>query len=71
MQSPSVEWALFVGHFAVLDWIRSRGDADHDTLSEVVRNTVARHPRGRKLFRLALVAGAVVIHEHIDRPLRR
>lgn len=71
MQSPPAEWLIFGAHFAALDYLRSKGDADHDTLSEVVRNAVARHPMGRRCFRVALVVGAVVLHEHIDRPLRR
>lgn len=69
MQSPPVEWTLAIGHLAVLDYLRSIGDADHDTLSEVVRNTVARHPHGKALFTLGLVAGAVALHRHILGPL--
>jgi hypothetical protein len=70
MQNPAAEWGLAIGHLAVLDYLRSIGDADHDTLSEVVRNTVSRHPRGRLMFAGALTVGAVVLHEHIVRPLR-
>jgi len=70
MQSPPTEWLLFGAHFVALDWLRAKGDADHDTLSEVVRNAVAKHPRGRAMFTAALAVGAVVLHEHIVRPLR-
>jgi hypothetical protein len=70
MQSPPKEWLLFGAHFVALDYLRSLGDADHDTLSEVVRNTVAAHPRGRLLFAAALAVGGIVLHEHIVRPLR-
>ena len=70
MQSPPAEWALAIGHLAVLDYLRSRGDADHDTLSEVTRNLVARHPHGRSLFTAALFVGGIALHEHIVRPLR-
>lgn len=70
MQSPPKEWLLFGAHFAALDYLRAKGDPDHDTLSEVVRNAVAKHPRGRVVFTAVLAVGAVVLHEHIVRPLR-
>ena len=70
MQSPPAEWALAIGHLAVLDYLRSIGDADHDTISEVVRNAVARHPQGRAMFAAALMIGGIALHEHIVRPLR-
>jgi hypothetical protein len=69
MQSPSAEWTLAIGHLAVLDYLRARGDADHDTISEVTRNLVARHPRGEAIFTAALIGGALWFHAHIVRPL--
>lgn len=71
MQSPPKEWLLFGIHAALLDYMRAKGDADSDTLSEVVRNAVARHPHGRVVFTAGLAVGAVVLHEHIVRPLRQ
>lgn len=70
MQSPPAEWALGIGYLVILDLIRAHGDADKDTLSEVIRDTVARHPRGRPLFAIAVAAGALGFYRHIDRPLR-
>lgn len=69
MHSPPVEWSLAIGHLAVLDYLRSRGDADSDTLSECLRELVERTPHGRAIFALSLVAGAAVFHRHIVRPL--
>lgn len=69
MQSPPAEWAIAIGHLAVLDYMRSRGDADHDTLSEVTRGLVERHPRGELIFTAALAGGALWFHRHIVRPL--
>lgn len=70
MQSPPAEWLIFGAHFVALDYLRHKGDGDGDTLSEVTRNLVAKHPRGRVLFSAALAVGAVALHEHIVRPLR-
>lgn len=69
MQSPSAEWTLAIGHLALLDYLRARGDADADTISEVVRDLVARHPRGEALFTAGLIGGALWFHQHIVRPL--
>lgn len=68
MQSPKVEWTLFVAHFAVLDYIRARGEADHDTASEVIRGYVDSHPAGRAIFTTALTGAAVIFWRHILRP---
>jgi hypothetical protein len=68
MQSPPAEWLLFGAHFVVLDYLRSRGDADSDTLSEVVRDLTKRHPRGEQAFTVALIAGAIALRRHIIRP---
>lgn len=70
MHSPPIEWTLFVGNLAVVDYIRSRGEADHDTLSEVVRNMVEKIPHGEALFTIAVFSGAVWLRRHIIRPLR-
>lgn len=69
MHSPPIEWTLFVGNLAVVDYLRSRGEADHDTLSEVVRNGVEKVPHGEALFTVAVISGAVWFRRHILRPL--
>lgn len=69
MQSPPVEWTLGIAYLATLDYIRARGEADDDTLSECVRNVVARHPSGRHLFAAGLALGGVVFYRHIVDPL--
>ena len=67
MQSPPAEWALGIGYLAVLDYLRSRGDADGDTLSECVRDNIARHPAGYAVFTIGYAAGAFVLWRHIVR----
>lgn len=69
MQSPAAEWAMAIGHLAALDYLRSVGDADHDTLSEVIRSGVARHPQGRAALALALAVGAAWFYRHIVKDL--
>lgn len=69
MHSPPVEWTLAVGHLAVLDYLRSRGEADADTLSEVVRNAVARIPHGELVLAAALAGGSIWFYRHIVNPL--
>lgn len=65
MQSPPVEWTLGIGYLAALDAIRAHGEADNDTLSEVVRGIVRAHPRGPLLFTATLALGAAALHRHI------
>ena len=65
MQSPPAEWTILIGSLAALDYVRSRGEADHDTLSEVVRNAVYRHDAGPLLFTVALFGGAELLRRHI------
>jgi hypothetical protein len=65
MQSPPVEWVVGIGYLAAIDYIRSRGEADGDTLSEVVRTFVRRHPSGDALFTVAVFAGAEILRRHI------
>jgi hypothetical protein len=67
MQSPPVEWTLGIGYLALLDYLRARGEADDDTLSEVVRNLVRRHPAGDVAFTVVLFAGAELLRRHILR----
>ena len=67
MQSPPAEWALGIGYLAVLDYLRSRGEADHDTLSECVRDICAKHPAGFTVFTAVYVAGAYGLWRHIVR----
>ena len=71
MQSPGIEWVLLGAYATAVDAIRAHGDADHDTLSEVLRDLIDRTPYGRAWFVAALVAGGVAFHHHIDHPLRR
>ena len=68
MQSPPLEWTLAIGHLAALDYIRARGEADSDTLSEVIRGYVDSHPAGRAIFTTALTGAAVIFWRHILRP---
>lgn len=68
MQSPPLEWTLGIGYLAALDYVRSRGEADNDTLSECVRAVVRRHPLGDHIFAAGLAVGAVVLHRHICKP---
>jgi hypothetical protein len=58
---------LFGAHFVALDYLRARGDADSDTLSEVVRDLTRRHPRGEQIFTASLVLGALALRRHIIR----
>jgi hypothetical protein len=64
MQSPPVEWTLAIGYLAALDYLRSRGDADDDTISECLRPHALRHPLG---FAAACVVAPVLFHQHITR----
>ena len=64
MQSPPLEWTLGIAYLATLDYIRSRGEADGDTLSEVVRDTARRHPKGDLLIGVGLFLGAEVLRRH-------
>jgi hypothetical protein len=67
MKSPSAEWVLGLSYLGVLDYMRARGEADGDTLSEVVRDLVDRHPAGRVAFTTAYVVGAAALWRHICR----
>lgn len=71
MQSAPTEWLLFGAHLIALDVIRARGEADHDTASEVVRALVARHRLGPAIFTTALAGGALWFHRHILGPLEK
>lgn len=66
MRSPRAEWVLFAAHFAILDYLRARGEADQDTLSEVCRDGFrVDTPRGWWTFTAGLAASAVAFHRHI------
>jgi hypothetical protein len=67
MQSPRIEWTLGIGYLVAVDALRARGEADGDTLSEVVRELIYRHPLGRAAFTLGYAAGAYVLHRHFVR----
>lgn len=67
MHSPSAEWSLAIGHLAVLDYLRSRGDADNDTASEVLRDWTMRHPAGPAVFSAVWFGFALWFWRHILR----
>lgn len=67
MQSPPAEWAVLVGSLAAIDYLRSRGEADGDTASEVLRGYVYRHRLGPIVFSLVLFGGAELLRRHIIR----
>lgn len=70
MKSPGAEWVLGIGYLAAIDYIRARGEADDDTLSEVIRGHVAKHPHGERLFAAALLTSGIWFHHHITTPLK-
>lgn len=70
MKSPPVEWALGIGYLAAIDIIRAKGDPDDDTLSEIIRGHVDRHPHGERLFAAALLTAGIWFHHHITSPLK-
>ena len=70
MKSPGAEWVLGIGYLAAIDVIRARGEADDDTLSEVIRGHVARHPHGERMFAVAVLATGIWFHRHITAPLK-
>lgn len=70
MKSPAAEWTLGIAYLGTLDLLRARGEADDDTLSEVIRGLVARHPLGSHALAVALAAGSVAFHRHIVNPLK-
>jgi hypothetical protein len=65
MKSPSAEWVLGLGYLGVLDYIRARGEADGDTLSEVTRDLIYRHPLGRAAFTATYATGAFILWRHL------
>lgn len=70
-QSAPTEWAMFAAHFLALDYLRARGEADHDTASECIRSAFRVHtPRGRLAFTATLAAGAVGFWVHICKEQR-
>lgn len=64
MQSPPLEWTLAIANLAALDYLRARGDADADTLSECVRPWAERHPVA---FTAACVAVPAWFWCHVER----
>lgn len=65
MNSPKAEWTVLIGALALIDYLRARGEADQDTISEVVRDLTRRHPRGDLIFGAALTGGAAWFYRHI------
>jgi hypothetical protein len=71
MQSPRAEYLLFGAGFAAFDYMRARGEADGDTLSEVTRDLVARHRLGPAIFLIGLAAASIGFAVHILGPLEK
>lgn len=68
MHSPPIEWAAAIGHLALLDWIRDRGEPDNDTLSEVLRAVFhVERPEGRAALAAAITVGAVGLYAHLTK----
>jgi hypothetical protein len=64
-----MEWALGIGHLAVLDWVRDRGEPDEDTLSEVLRAGFhVDRPEGRAALAVTIAAGGAVLYRHLTKP---
>lgn len=71
MQSPRAEWTLGIVYLVILDWLRARGEADDDTLSEVIRNGCRVETRtGWWTFTGVLAAGGLIFHRHICKEAR-
>lgn len=70
MKSPAAEWTLGIAYLGTLDLLRARGEADEDTLSEVIRAGVARHPAGRHALAAVLAVGSLAFYRHIVDPLK-
>lgn len=70
MKSPAAEWTLGIAYLTALDLLRARGEADEDTLSEVIRGYVVRHPLGRHALAAALAVGSIAFYRHIVDPLK-
>lgn len=70
MKSPAVEWTLGIAYLGTLDVLRARGEADDDTLSEVIRAAVAGHPLGQPVLAAALAVGSIAFYRHIVDPLK-
>lgn len=64
MQSPPLELVLDVAHLATRNLLRNTGDADGDTISEIIRARVYSRPWGPAAFLLALALFA----KHILKP---
>lgn len=71
MKSPAAEWTLGIAYLGTLDYLRARGEADDDTLSEVIRGLVGRHPLGSHALAAVLLIGSIAFHRHIVNPLKR
>lgn len=70
MKSPQAEWALITGSVAVqigvLDYLRARGEADGDTLSECLAAWFrVDRPSGRAAFAVSAYGAATVLILHI------
>ena len=68
MQSPPLELVLDVGHITARNLLRCTGEADEDTISEIVRGIVDRAGvLGPLAFTVGLYAGAECFRRHILR----
>lgn len=73
MQSPHAEWALLAGsvvlHVGVLDYLRARGEADGDTLSECLAVWFRTDlPAGRATFAVVAFGATAGLVRHICKP---
>lgn len=62
-------WVTVIAVPSVLDWWASIGAADSDTLSETVRDTLARIPFGKEVFCVGWGGLSLWIVPHILRGL--
>ena len=68
MHSPPLELVLDVGHITARNLLRCTGEADEDTISEIVRSLVDRlGPLGPAAFTVGLYAAAEGFRRHILR----
>ena len=69
MQSPRIEWVFALTNLAALDHLRAHGEADGDTLSEVIDEAIKATRHGDLIFTVALFADAEAFRRHILCPV--
>lgn len=68
MQSPPLELVLDVVHLASRNLYRNVGEADGDTISEIIRAAKDRIPYGDHVLAAILAGSAYGFWRHICRP---